>query len=150
MPVFRKATVFWEKDLLTGNGRVQFNSSGMPEAKVTWAARTDQSDGMTSPEELLAAAHASCLSMSLSSTLAKNGFPPKRLAVTAVATFDKVDDKWRVTKMALGVSGEIEGIEQAKFEELAKLAKDACPISNALKNNVEITLTAVLDNKPWM
>ncbi len=149
MPAFRKSTVYWEKDLATGSGRVQFISSGMPEARVSWAARTEQPDGKTSPEELLAAAHASCLAMSFSSILAKNGFPPKRLAVTAVATFDKVEDKWKVTTMALGVSGEVEGIEQAKFEELAESAKDNCPISNALKNNVEITITAVLDNKPW-
>ncbi len=149
MAVYRKSTVYWEKDLLTGNGRVQFNSSGMPDARVTWAARTEQPDGRTSPEELLAAAHASCFAMALSSNLAKGGFPPKRLAVTATATFDKVQDKWRVTTMALTVRGEIEGIEQAKFEEIAKMAKEGCPISNALRNNVDVTLTATLDNKPW-
>ena len=145
MPVLRKSTVVWEKDLLTGSGRVQFNSSGMPDAQVTWAARTEQPDGKTSPEELLAAAHASCFSMAFSSTLAKGGFPPKRLTVIAVATFDKVEDKWRVTKMALDVRGQVDGISPAKFEELARTAKDTCPISNALKNNVEITVTSALE-----
>jgi osmotically inducible protein OsmC len=144
MTAQRRADVVWEKDLLTGSGRVRFGSGAIPEVPVTWAARTEQPGGKTSPEELLAAAHASCYAMALSSTLAKAGTPPKRLNVTAIATFDKVVDKCKVTTMDLAVRGEVPGLDQVKFGEIAKTAEAGCPISNAIRNNVEIRVKAQL------
>ena len=142
----READVVWEGDLLNGSGRVKMRSSAVPEFPVTWASRTDQqANGKTSPEELLAAAHASCFSMALSAALARNRTPGQRLQVSAVSTFDKVGDGWKVMKMELSVMGKVQGIDQNRFEELARTAGANCPISNALKNNVEIVVHAKLE-----
>jgi len=140
----RRAEVTWENDLLRGAGRVRFGSGALPEVGVTWVSRTEQPDGKTSPEELLAAAHASCYAMALSATLAGNRTPPTRLNVTAVCTFDRVGDKWKVTTMELTVKGVVPKIDSSKFEEIARLAEMSCPISNALRNNVEIKVNASL------
>jgi lipoyl-dependent peroxiredoxin len=129
---------------LNGKGKVRFGSGAIPEAGVTWASRTDTPDGKTSPEELLAGAHASCYSMALSAGLARNRTPPKTLNVKATATFDKVGEGWKVTTMELTVEGSVPGIDAAKFVELAEAAKNNCPISQALKNNVQIKLVARL------
>lgn len=144
MSAQRTADVTWEKDLLSGSGKVRFGSRALPESPVTWASRTEQSNGKTSPEELLAAAHASCYAMAFSATLARNKTPPTRLDVSAVCTFDKVGDGWKVTKMALSVKGWVPGLDAAKFQELAKAGEAGCPISNAIRNNVEISLSASL------
>jgi lipoyl-dependent peroxiredoxin len=138
------AEAVWEHDLLKGSGQVRFASGAAPALPVSWAARTESSGGKTSPEELLAAAHAACYSMAFSAGLARNGTPPDRLTVQAVATFDKVGDAWRVTTMELTVTGEVPKISKEKFEEIAWGAKEGCPISNAIKGNVEIRLTAIL------
>ncbi len=138
------AEAVWEHDLLKGSGRVRFKSGAAPELPVSWASRTEASDGKTSPEELLAAAHAACYSMAFSAGLGRNGTPPDRLTVQAVATFDKVGDGWKVTTMELSVQGQVPKITREKFEELAKAAKDGCPISGALKGNVDIRLTTQL------
>ena len=144
MAAQRWADVTWEKDLLSGSGKVRFGSGALPESPVTWAARTEQSNGKTSPEELLAAAHASCYAMALSATLARNKTPPTRLDVNAKATFDKVGDGWKVTTMELTVKGWVPGVDAAKFQELAKASEAGCPISNAIRNNVAIKLNATL------
>jgi len=144
MAAQRTAEVTWDGDLLNGQGRVRFGSGVVPEVPVSWASRTETPNGKTSPEELLAGAHASCYSMALSSGLAKNRTPPKRLDVKATATFDKVGDGWKVTTMELAVKGSVPGIDAAKFEELAEAAKNTCPISQALKNNVQVSLKAAL------
>jgi len=140
----RTAEVTWENDLLRGHGRVRFGTGALPETGVTWASRTEQPDGKTSPEELLAGAHASCYAMALSATLAGNRTPPTRLDVTAACTFDKVGDKWQVTTMELTVKGVVRGIDNSKFEEIARVAEAGCPISNAIRNNVEVRLKALL------
>lgn len=140
----RLAEVIWEHDLIRGTGRVRFGTGALPETGITWASRTEQPSGKTSPEELLAAAHASCYAMALSATLAANRTPPTRLDVTGVCTFDRVGDKWKVTTMELTVKGVVSGIDNSKFEEIAKIAEAGCPISNALRNNVEIKLNASL------
>jgi osmotically inducible protein OsmC len=145
MSTQRKAHVVWEKDLFSGNGKVSFGSGAIPETSVTWASRIEKLDGKTSPEELLAAAHASCFAMGLSNTLASQGSPPERLNVTAVATFAKVGDKWMVTRMELTVSGIVPGIDWVKFEDASRVAGISCPISNALRNNVEIKVVAQLE-----
>jgi len=129
---------------LNGQGRVRFGSGAVPEVPVSWASRTGTSNGKTSPEELLAGAHASCYSMALSAELARNRTPSKTLKVEATATFDKVGEGWKVTTMELAVEGNVPGIDAAKFEELAEVAKNNCPISQALKNNVQVTLRAAL------
>jgi len=144
MTATRTAEVAWDGDLLSGNGRIRFGGGAIPETAVTWASRTERPDGKTSPEELLAGAHASCFSMALSAELARNRTPPKRLETRATATFDRVGSGWKVTGIELTVKGEVPGIEVPKFKELAQVAKNNCPISQALKDNVAITLTANL------
>lgn len=138
------AEAVWEHDLLKGSGRLRLMSGAAAEMPISWASRTEASNGKTSPEELLAAAHAACYSMAFSAGLARNGTPPDRLTVRAVATFDKVGEAWRVTTMELTVTGTVPKITQEKFQELAKGAKEGCPISNAIKGNVEIRLDAHL------
>jgi len=146
MTAQRKAEVVWEGDLLNGSGKVKISSGAVPEFPVTWATRTEQPAGKTGPEELLAAALASCYAMAFSATLARNRTPPKALHVTATSTFDKVGDAWKVTKMELDVVGNVPGLDQGKFSELAKTGEKGCPISNALRNNVEITVNSKLEN----
>ena len=111
---------------------------------VSWPSRTEAANGKTSPEELIAAAHAACYSMALSHGLATGGNPPTRLDTDAVATFEKTAAGWRLTKMALTVVGDIPGLDADGFEQAANAAKDGCPVSNALAGNVEITLEASL------
>ncbi|MCJ7771315.1 OsmC family peroxiredoxin [Candidatus Bathyarchaeota archaeon] len=145
MAAKRRADVTWENDLIRGSGKVRFGTGALPETGVTWVSRTEQPGGKTSPEELLAAAHASCYAMALSATLAGNKTPPTRLDVTAECTFDRVGDKWKVTAMELTVKGFVPNIDSAKFEEMAKIGEASCPISNALRNNVEIKVNASLE-----
>ena len=142
--VQRTANVVWEKDLLKGAGNVTTGSGAFRQFPVTWASRTEDSGGKTSPEELLAAAHASCYAMALSATLARKGTPPERLDVTAVCSFERVGDGWKVTTSELSVKGKVPGLDAASFEETARAAEKSCPISNAIRNNVEIRLSAGL------
>ena len=142
--VQRTASVVWEKDLLKGSGTVTTGSGAFHQFPVTWASRTEASGGKTSPEELLAAAHASCYAMALSATLARKGTPPEHLEVTAVCSFEKVGDGWKVTTSELSVKGKVPGLDANAFEETAKAAEKGCPISNAIRNNVEIRLSASL------
>jgi osmotically inducible protein OsmC len=130
---------------MEGSGTVALASSGAAdELPVTWASRSASPGGKTSPEELIAAAHAGCYAMFLSNVLAQQGHDPERLQVTAVSSFDKVGGDFRMTRMDLEVNGSVAGIDGPAFEEAAQAAKDGCPVSNALKNNVEITLKASL------
>jgi lipoyl-dependent peroxiredoxin len=137
--VDRKASATWEGDLFKGSGTLTSGSSSvLQETPITWAARTSSPEGKTSPEELIASAHASCFAMALSLTLAQGGTPPESLQVEAVCTFD--DEAAKVTTSALQVSGEVPGLDAAGFEEAAKQAEQICPISNAIRNNVDIQL----------
>jgi lipoyl-dependent peroxiredoxin len=145
MAAVRTAQAVWEHDLLHGSGRFKVGSGAIPESPVSWAARTESSGGKTSPEELLAAAHASCFSMAFAAGLGRMGKPPERLNVTATCTFDKVGDGWKVAKMVLDVKGKVPGIDAKAFEEAAQKAGEGCPISQALKGNVPITVTAHLE-----
>jgi osmotically inducible protein OsmC len=145
MATVRRAEAVWEGDLLSGKGRVSAKSSGMfKDQPVSWAARTETPDGKTSPEELLAAAHASCFAMALSAGLAKGKTPATRLEVSAAVTFDKVGAGFKVTSSALEVKGVVKGLDQAGFARAAEAAKDGCPISGALKGNVELSVRATL------
>ncbi|HET7701122.1 MAG TPA: OsmC family peroxiredoxin, partial [Candidatus Limnocylindria bacterium] len=128
-----------------GSGAVSAVSSGkFSELPVSWVARTEAPGGKTSPEELLAAAHASCFAMALSGGLGKKGTPPERLEVSATVTFDKVGDAWTVVSSALDLRGTVPGIDQAAFAAAAEDAKDNCPISRALRGNVKLSVTATL------
>jgi len=142
--VQRRASVVWEKDLLKGAGTVTVGSGALRQFPVTWASRTEDSGGRTSPEELLAAAHASCYAMALSATLARRGTPPERLDVTAVCSFERLGDGWKVTTSEVSVEGRVPGLDKTTFQEVARAAERTCPISNAIRNNVAITLSASL------
>lgn len=145
MAEIRSASVVWNGDLQTGSGIITYVTSGViSRLPVTWAARTSAHDGKTSPEELLAAAHASCFSMAFSSRLAKNGTPATRLDVKAEVTFAQGDAGWKVASSHLTVLGDVPGIDAATFEQLAGDAKDHCPISIAIKGNVELAVDATL------
>lgn len=141
----RRAEAVWEGTLFEGRGRVNLVSSGaVSDLPVTWAARTEEPAGKTSPEELIAAAHAACFSMSFSNILAQNETPAERLEVAATSSFEKRDAGFRLTKMHLDVVGTVPGIDSDTFQTTAEQAKDGCPVSNALVGNVEISLTANL------
>lgn len=145
MAATRQARAVWNGDLAKGTGEVSGVTSGKFSAlPVSWSARTEAPRGMTSPEELLAAAHASCFSMALAAGLAKAGTPPKKLEVTSAVTFDKVGDDWTVVSSALEVTGDVPGIDAAAFAKAAEGAKDGCPISRALKNNVKLSVRPTL------
>ncbi|MGH7503178.1 MAG: OsmC family peroxiredoxin [Longimicrobiales bacterium] len=141
----RKASVKWEGDLVKGSGVVHFASSGIGDFPVTWAARTEAPGGKTSPEELIAGAHAACFSMSLAHGLAQGGNQPDRLDVEAVCSLDRIDGKPRITSMLLSVRGKVPGIDQEGFEKAAQAARDGCPVSNALRNNVTLYVEATLE-----
>jgi len=108
--------------------------------------KAEASDGKTSPEELVAAAHAACYSMAFSADLGRAGTPPRHLAVTADVTFDKIETGWTVTSSALTVRGSVPGITAEDFATIAAAAKDGCPISRALAGNVAISVTAILED----
>jgi lipoyl-dependent peroxiredoxin len=144
MAAKRSAQAVWEGDLAHGHGTVKGTSGALGEVAVSWAARTEAPGGKSSPEELLAAAEASCFTMALSAGLGRAQKPPHRLQVTATATFDKVGDGWKVTTMELEVVGQVPGATAAEFEAAAKAASEGCPISGALKGNVAVSVRARL------
>ena len=142
MATERKAEVTWRGDLMSGEGTIERVGSGaLGSLDVTWASRAEEPAGRTSPEELIAAAHASCFSMALSNGLAKAGTPPEQLDVSATVTFVPGTG---ITKSALEVSGRVPGMDEDAFREAAEEAKDGCPVSQALKGNVELELNARL------
>lgn len=145
MAEVRIATVVWNGDLLTGSGLITYVSSGVvSRLPVSWAARTGPHNGKTSPEELLAAAHASCFSMAFSARLAKNGTPATKLDVKAEISFDNASGGWKVTQSTIKVVGDVPGIDLETFRTIAEDAKENCPISIALKGNVDLRVDASL------
>jgi osmotically inducible protein OsmC len=141
----RTAEAVWEGSLAQGTGAVKLTSSGAAgPLPVTWASRTARSEGKTSPEELVAAAHASCYCMALSGILGDAGTPPERLEVGATVTFAQIEGGFKVGSSALTVKGTVPGLDAAGFKKAADAAKDGCPISGALKGNVTITVVADL------
>ncbi len=122
------------------------NSSGIfSDQAIDWRARTEAAEGKTSPEELLAAAHASCYSMAVSHELSQAGFPPERVDTSVVVTADKTDSGWTVLSSAITVKATVPGADEALFLEKANAAKGGCPISKAISDSVEITLDATLE-----
>jgi lipoyl-dependent peroxiredoxin len=138
----RRAEVVWEGDLPRGNGRFTVGSGAFDEQAVTWASRTERSDGKTSPEELIAAAHGSCFAMALSNVLAEGGTPPERLEITAVCTFDV--DEVKVSSSTLDIRGYVPGMDVEDFQNAVEQAEQGCPVSNALRGNVEMQVNATL------
>jgi osmotically inducible protein OsmC len=143
MATDRRADVTWKGSLLEGSGTITATTSGaIGEQPVSWAARSeDATDGKTSPEELIAAAHAACFSMALSAGLAKAGTPPEQLETSATVTFQPGEG---ITKIALTVEGRVPGIDAGAFADAAQGAKANCPVSKALAAVPEITLDARL------
>jgi osmotically inducible protein OsmC len=141
----RRAEAQWEGALTTGSGEVSFASSGAGSFPVTWASRVEKPDGRTSPEELLAAAHAACYAMAFSATLGRGGNPPERLHVVSTVSLNpKEGGGFEVTDSRLEVTGVVPGIDQAGFQAAAEAAEQGCPISNAIRRNVAVLVTASL------
>lgn len=148
MAATRTATVTWNGSLAEGTGTVSAGSSGLfADLPVSWAARTEAPADQTSPEELLASAHAACFSMALAGGLARAGTPPDHVHVSATVTFDKVDDAWTVTRSDLDVVGVVPGIDDEAFDAAVEGARANCPVSRALAGNVEILATATLEDE---
>src|SRR5205085_3556334 len=145
MATDRRADVVWNGSLIEGSGTIRSTTSGaIGEPGVSWAARSeDETGGKTSPEELIAAAHAACFSMALSNGLAKAGNAPERLDTSATVTFQPGEG---ITKIALTVEGVVPGIDEDSFRQEAETAKANCPVSKALAGVPEITLDARLAN----
>jgi osmotically inducible protein OsmC len=141
MPIaLREAEVVWDGPLASGAGTLTSRSGALSELPVTWASRTERADGRTSPEELIAAAHASCFAMALALVLGEHKTPPDRVTVNAACTLDEVQGAPRITTVELTVRAEVPGIEAAELERMVERAADLCPVSNALRGSVEITV----------
>src|SRR5829696_4096192 len=140
----RRANVVWRGNLFQGSGTFDLVSSeavqGLP---VTWASRTARPEGKTSPEELIAAAYASCFAMAFSHTLAEQGNEPEELSISAVCTFHV--DQLEVATLVLDVHGRVPGLDAEGFQYAAEQADQGCPVSNALRGNVEMQINASLD-----
>jgi osmotically inducible protein OsmC len=142
MATDRRADVVWQGSLMDGSGRIEKVTSGvLGGLDVSWAARSEEPGGRTSPEELIAAAHATCFSMALSHGLAQEGHAPERLDTSATVTFQPGEG---ITKIALTVRGQVPGVDADGFRAAAETAKENCPVSQALASVPEITLDAQL------
>jgi osmotically inducible protein OsmC len=143
MAVESIAKTVWEGDLGQGSGTVEPDSGAFPGVEVSWASRTRRAQGKTSPEELLAAAHVSCFCMALSHELGEAGNAPERLDATATVDFDPDEG---VKSSRISVRGRVPGIDQDAFAQAAEAAKDGCPISGALKGNLDMSVEATLES----
>ena len=143
MATDRRAEVRWQGSLLDGSGTIVLTTTGaIGEQPVSWAARsTDDTGGVTSPEELIAAAHAACFSMALASGLSKQGHDPDELRTSATVTFQPGEG---ITRIALAVEGSVPGLDEDGFRAAAQTAKENCPVSKALAGVPEIGLEARL------
>lgn len=145
MAQVRRAEAHWSGDLATGGGAVSAATSGIfTDQATTWRARTEASEGKTSPEELLATAHAACYSMAVSNELSKAGHVPERVDVTVEVRADKTDAGWTVLGSHITLRAKVPGVDAATFAAKAQAAKGGCPISRAISDSVEITLDATL------
>ncbi len=140
----RTARTDWNGTLQDGSGRTELTSSGVGTFEVSWPRRTgNTADGVTSPEELIAAAHSSCFSMALSNEIAKAGGTPRSLQVSAEVTLD-LSSGATITSSKLTVNGEVEGLDAAGFEQAAQAAKAGCPVSKALTGiDIELEIGSI-------
>jgi lipoyl-dependent peroxiredoxin len=142
MAAERRAAVTWTGDLLSGSGTIdEVGSGAFGPLDVSWPARTEEASGKTSPEELIAAAHASCFSMALSHALAQAGSPPERLETSATVTFVPGAG---ITRIELSVRGTVPGLDEDGFRAAAESAKANCPVSKALTGVPDVTVDASL------
>ena len=141
----RTARVAWKGDLASGNGRVTVGSGSLPEFPVSWPSRVEDPGGQTSPEELIASAHASCFAMAMSAELQKAGFTPDRLDIEARSLIDDSGEGLSIKTMHLDVRGFAGGADEAGFRQAAEAAAEGCPVSQALKGNVQISLQVTLE-----
>jgi osmotically inducible protein OsmC len=140
----RKAGVLWTGDLETGKGLISTESRALFELPYNYPGRFTEEVGLN-PEELIAAAHAACFSMSVASTLKKNGYNPVQTETTATCTFaSKNGEGFEITQMKLHVRCEVPDIEEAEFEKLIKVADENCPVANLLRNGLQIEITTAL------
>jgi lipoyl-dependent peroxiredoxin len=137
------ATTIWQGSLTKGSGTTHPESGAFPDVEVTWASRTSRSAGKTSPEELLAAAHASCYCMALSHELSEGGNEPEQLEASATVDFVPGEG---VKSSHIVVRGRVPGVDQSQFEQAAASAGQNCPISGALKGNIDISVDATLES----
>jgi osmotically inducible protein OsmC len=144
--VLSTANATWEGDLIHGKGSFSLASGAAGPLPITWAGRTERTPGSTSPEELIAAAHAACYAMAFSHVLAGKGTPATKLEVSAVAHFAPVEGGFKIAVMDLDVRGRVPGMDQAGFESAAREGEQGCPVSNALRGNVTIHLKATLES----
>ena len=142
MATERTAHVTWNGSLMDGSGRITSTTSGaIGEQPVSWASRAEDANGKTSPEDLIAAAHAACFAMALSHGLAQGGTPADELKTSATVTFQPGEG---ITKIALTAEGRVPGIDESDFLEAAEGAKANCPVSKALAGVPDISLDARL------
>lgn len=142
MATERRAEVTWSGDLMSGEGMIESVGSGaFGPLQVSWASRAEEPRGKTSPEELIAAAHAACFSMALSHGLAQDGHAPESLSATATVTFEPGTG---ITRVAIDVKGAVPGLDEAGFTKAAEAAKEGCPVSKALAGVPEITVSSRL------
>jgi osmotically inducible protein OsmC len=142
MATDRRADATWQGSLMDGSGRIESTTSGVIGGlDVTWASRAEEPGGKTSPEELIAAAHATCFAMALAHGLAQEGHAPERLDTSATVSFQAGEG---ITKIALTVRGQVPGLDEDGFRQAAEGAKNNCPVSAALASVPEITLDAEL------
>ena len=143
----REATVVWEGSLGGGSGALQA-AGALGQTPVDWASTESEADGTTSPEQLLAAAEAGCYAMTLALALSRRGTPADRLEVSAACELDRTGDddahEYRITKVALDVRATVDGVNDDAFAEIARHADEQCPVSAALRGNVEVTLATSL------
>jgi len=139
----RTANAKWEGGLKGGRGT--YSGANGLEGRYNFSSRFEDGPG-SNPEELIAAAHAACYSMAFSGNLEKNGTPPTSVSTTAKCTVEKVDDKMTITRMQLDVAAAVPNIDDATFQKIAIASRDGCPVSRALKGNVDIQVSAKLQS----
>jgi lipoyl-dependent peroxiredoxin len=147
MTIERNAHATWQGNLAEGAGTFSLLSSGLiTDAPISWPARTEEPGGKTSPEELIAGAHAACYAMAFSGYLGRTASAPERLDVDCTVTFEKKPEGgFKVATSTLRVRGRVPGMDQAAFEAAARAGEEGCPVSNALRGNVEIRVEATLE-----
>ncbi len=141
MATVRTAHTVWSGDLPSGSGQVTLDSSGLGTYDVTWRARAEQSEGKTSPEELIAAAHSACFSMAFSHALGEEGKTPERVETKAEVDFQPGTG---ITAIRLTLDASVPGLSEEDFQRVAQAAKEGCPVSQALAGVKDISLTATL------
>ncbi|HSJ15688.1 MAG TPA: OsmC family peroxiredoxin [Longimicrobiales bacterium] len=139
----RSARSVWEGDLPKGSGRVSFDTGAIGEQRISWPARTEAANGMTSPEELIAAAQAGCFSMALAHALHQKGHKSESITVHATTYLDKVEGGVKISRIHMVIRGRVPGMDNAEFARLAQ--EQTCPVKNALAGNVEFSVDAALE-----